>query len=224
MATLTSTTAIPEAEVSLGGNGGLPPAGYGGRDDHGSSDFETRLRRARLGLGVGITGIVMVFVSLASAYVVRQGMPTLDSETGTLVHDWLPVELPRLLLLNTGLLLISSATIEQARRQAQKLFWLAMTLMLGLGFLSGQLLAWRKLAAGGFYLATSPSSSFVYLLTGMHALHLMGGFLALLAAVAAYLLGRPVDSRRILLDVTGWYWHFMALLWMAIFCLLEFAR
>lgn len=222
MASFTSTATIPEAEVSLGGNGGWPPAGYS--DDYGSSDFETRLRRARLGLGVGITGIVMVFVSLASAYVVRQGMPTLNSQTGTLVRDWVPVELPRLLLLNTGVLLISSATMEQARRQAQKLFWLAVTLLLGLGFLSGQLLAWRKLAARGFYLSTSPSSSFVYLLTGMHALHLMGGFLALLAAAAFYLLERPLDSRRIVLDVAGWYWHFMALLWTAIFCLLEFAR
>src|SRR5262249_45883102 len=162
MASLPSTATIPEAEVSLGGNGRWPPAGDGGPDDYGSSDFETRLRRARLGLGVGITGIVMVFVSLASAYLVRQGMPTLDSQTGTLVRDWFPVALPRLLLFNPGLLLISSATMEQARRQAQKLFWLALTLLLGLGFLSGQLLAWRKLAASGFYLSTSPSSSFVY--------------------------------------------------------------
>jgi len=223
MTTLTSTATIAEAGVSWGGNGGSPPAGYG-PDDGGLSDFDTRLRRARLGLGVGITGIVMVFVSLASAYVVRQGLPTLDTRTGTLVRDWFPIELPRLLLLNTGVLLLSSASMEQARRQAQKLLWLAVTLVLGLGFLSGQLLVWRQLAARGFYLATSPSSSFIYLLTGMHALHLIGGILALLAAATAYLLERSMDSRRIVLDVAGWYWHFMALLWMAIFCLLELAR
>jgi cytochrome c oxidase subunit 3 len=102
--------------------------------------------------------------------------------------------------------------------------WLVATVVLGGGFLTGQWLAWRELAARGFYLATSPSSSFIYLFTGLHGLHLLGGILALFAAAAAFLLRRPMDSRRIVLDVTGWYWHFMALLWIGILCLLEFAR
>jgi cytochrome c oxidase subunit 3 len=72
--------------------------------------------------------------------------------------------------------------------------------------------------------ATSPSSSFVYLLTGMHGVHLIGGVVALLVAGAASVLRRPVSSRLVILDVTGWYWHFMALLWVYILCLLEFAR
>jgi cytochrome c oxidase subunit 3 len=85
-------------------------------------------------------------------------------------------------------------------------------------------LAWRELAARGFYLATSPSSSFIYLFTGLHGLHLLGGILALFAAAVTYALRRPMDSRRIVLDVTGWYWHFMALLWIGILCLLAFER
>src|ERR1700682_3794272 len=211
---------------------------------YGSPDFPVRLRRARLGLAVGVTGIVMIFVSLTSAYLVRKGLPTLDPRTDALVHDWLPVHLPRLLLINTVVLLISSVTMELARRQVgreatlaqvtsipgvsrgreDKIPWLALTVVLGLSFLTGQWMAWRELAASGFYVSSSPSSSFVYLLTGMHGVHLFGGVVALLTAGIASLLRRPADSQLIVLDVTGWYWHFMALLWVYILCLLEFVH
>jgi cytochrome c oxidase subunit 3 len=96
--------------------------------------------------------------------------------------------------------------------------------MLGGGFLTGQWIAWRLLADRGFYLATSPSSSFVYLLTATHAVHLMGGILVLLYAAAGSLLHKPVEARRIVVDVTAWYWHFMFLLWVYIFALMWFVR
>jgi len=179
----------------------------------------------------------MLFVSFSSAYVVRQGLPTLDPRTNQLVLDWIPVTLPKLLLLNTGVLILSSLFMELARRQIKgqatsipgtsaeptKIPWLAMTLVLGLAFLFGQWTAWRQLAASGFYVATTPSSSFVYLLTGTHAVHLMGGVLALFVAGIASLLHRSVATRSIVVDVTAWYWHFMAALWIYILCLLEFA-
>src|SRR4029453_10457422 len=82
--------------------------------------LEVRLRRARLGLGVGLLGIVMVFGSFTSAYVVRQGLPTLDPRTNTLARDWLPMPLPALLFVNTGLLLLSSVTMELARRLVRR--------------------------------------------------------------------------------------------------------
>ena len=82
-----------------------------------SRDFDARLRRARLGMGVAVAGIVMIFVSFTSAYVVRQGLPTIDPRTGTLVRDWIPVRLPALLLVNTCVLLLSSLTMALARRQ-----------------------------------------------------------------------------------------------------------
>jgi cytochrome c oxidase subunit 3 len=104
------------------------------------------------------------------------------------------------------------------------MFWLALTVVLGLTFLTGQWMAWRELAANGFYMASSPSSSFVYLLTGMHGVHLFGGVVALLSAGVASLLRRSADSQSILVDVTGWYWHFMAVLWVYILCLLEFVH
>jgi len=210
----------------------------------GLHQLEMRLRRARLGLGVGVLGIVMVFVSFTSAYIVRQGLPTLDPRTNTLVHDWFPLPLPALLFFNTGLLLISSVTMELARRQVARLatptraafipnvfagregtiLWLALTAVLGLSFLKGQWTVWREMEASGFYVASSPSSSFVYLLTGTHGVHLLGGIFALLAAGATVLFQRPAESRVVVLDVTAWYWHFMSLLWVYILCLLEFAR
>jgi len=243
MASYTPTVSIDEPRTSTGGNGVLPPSGYDG-DDSGSHFFDTRLRRARLGLVVGLTGIAMIFISFTSAYIVRQGLPTLDPRSNALLHDWFPVPLPRLLLINTVVLLISSITMELARRQTARkaalaqlaslpgvsvgakegISWLALTVVLGLSFLAGQWMAWGELAASGFYVASSPSSSFVYLLTGMHGVHLLGGVVALLIAGVASVLRRAADSQFILMDVTGWYWHFMALLWLYILCLLEFAH
>src|SRR2546425_6666618 len=228
MASFSTTATVDDPRISLGGGAASP-------------DYGTRLRRARLGLLVALTPILMLFVSFTSAYIVRQGLPTLDPRTNTLVRDWIPVKLPRLLFVNTCVLLLSSVGMELARRQIKreaalapvsaistgeekKIPWLAMTVVLGLLFLTGQWMAWRQLAALGYYVSTSPSSSFIYLLTGAHAIHLMGGVLALLVAGAASLLGRPVATRSIVVDVTGWYWHFMALLWVYILSLLEFAR
>src|ERR1700720_4937906 len=119
MASYTPTVSLDDPTTSTGGNGHNPPHHHGG-DDFGPSFFDVRLRRARLGLVVGLTGIVMIFISFSSAYVVRQGLPTLDPRTDVLLHDWFPVPLPRLLLINTAVLLISSFTMELARRQAAR--------------------------------------------------------------------------------------------------------
>jgi cytochrome c oxidase subunit III len=243
MASYTPTVSLDDPRTSTGGNGVVPPHRHEG-DDFGLPFFDVRLRRARLGLVVGLTGIAMIFISFSSAYIVRQGLPTLDPRTNVLLHDWFPVPLPRLLLINTAVLLISSFTMELARRQAARkaalaqiasvpgvsvddkgeISWLALTGVLGFSFLIGQWMVWRELAASGFYIASSPSSSFTYLLTGMHGVHLFGGVVALLTAGTASLVGRPADSQAIVVDVTGWYWHFMALLWVYILCLLEFVH
>jgi cytochrome c oxidase subunit 3 len=246
MASFSTTATVDDPRISLGDDGILPPIRLDGGDDQPDvPNLNTRLRRARLGLLVAVTPILMLFVSFTSAYVVRQGLPTLDPRTDLLVRDWIPVSLPSLLFINTGVLLLSSLFMELARRQSRaeavpvpvpvrnnsqatsavdtKIPWLAMTLVLGLCFLFGQWTAWRQLAAHGFYVSTTPSSSFVYLLTGTHAVHLMGGVLALFFAGIASLLRRPVATRHIVVDVTAWYWHFMALLWIYILCLLEFS-
>jgi cytochrome c oxidase subunit 3 len=226
----------------------VPPNGGDGGDDSQGSNFPNygaRLRRARLGLICGIATVSMVFISLTSAYVVRQGLPTFDGATNSYVRDWGHVQLPWLLLgINTVLLLVSSLTMELARRdikrraalaplqsmpgislgEEKKFPWLGVTVLLGLGFLVGQWMAWGELKARGFFVDTNPNSSFVYLLTATHAVHLAGGILALLWAGMTSLLHRPIEGRRIVVDVTAWYWHFMAVLWVYVFALLGFAR
>jgi cytochrome c oxidase subunit 3 len=234
MASVPTTSSVDTTQVLVAGRAYSDPS---------SPDFATRLRRARLGIIVALTAVVMIFVSYSSAYVVRQGLPTLDPRTGTLVRDWLPLQLPNFLLVNTLILLVSTITMELARRQSLRIAtagasepvtrarletdrmpWLALTAILGLSFLAGQWLVWSELAARGFYVATSPSSSFFYLLTGVHGIHLFGGVLALLAAGAATLLHKSEVSAAVVVDATAWYWHFMTVLWVYILCLLEFAR
>src|SRR5262249_1697541 len=202
-------SAVVSDAAPIGGSPSLA-ARQAGPSLEGSTLLETRLRRARLGLLVGLVGIVMIFVSFTSAYVVRQGLPTVDPHTDTLIRDWFALPLPRLLFVNTLVVLVRRGTMELARRQIARqaavtrtafsnlgaesdrswnASWLALPVVLGLSFLAGQWTAWRELAAKGFYVSTNPSSSFFYLLSGSHVVHLLGGVLALLVAVVAALLG-----------------------------------
>ena len=241
-------TYIPSTPVDdIGHKPPAPPASGGGDDGRGGDvpDFGARLRRARLGLICGVATVGMVFVSLTSAYVFRRGLPTFDGTVNSYVRDWGNVDLPWALLgINTAVLLFSSVTMELARRKAARqaalapvssipgislgeernLPWLGITVVLGLAFLVGQWLAWGELHNRGFYVDTNPSSSFAFLLTVAHAVHLGGGVLALLWAARASLLRKSLESQRIVVDITAWYWHFMGLLWIYIFLLLGLAR
>ena len=244
MATYTSST--PVNQLGRGGDRPAPPNGGDDGQFHGSSlpNYGARLRRARLGLICGIATVSKVYISLTRAYIVRQGLPTFDGATNSYVRDWGQVQLPWLLLaINTVLLVISSLTMEVARRniarraalaplksipgislEERSFPWLGVTVLLGFGFLVGQWLAWGELKGRGFFVDTNPNSSFVYLLTAVHAVHLTGGIIALLWAAVTSLLHRPIEGRRIVVDVAAWYWHFMAVLWIYVFALLAFAR
>jgi cytochrome c oxidase subunit 3 len=245
---MTSTITRKQPDIGRGGGEIQPPTlggDGGGRGGDGSPDYGARLRRARLGLAVASISITMLFVGLTSAYIFRQGLPTFDERTGAYVRDWISLNLPlTILLVNTLLLVLSSITAELARRRMARRAalapvasipgvslgperdfpWLGITIVLGFGFLVGQWMAWQELHDRGFYLPTNPSSSFFYLLTAAHAIHLSGGLLAMLYAGATSLLRQPIEARRIVVDITAWYWHFMALLWAYIFALLWFMR
>jgi cytochrome c oxidase subunit 3 len=248
MATLTRSVLDAGPQIGRGGSGALPPVyrggGDGGRGD-GYPDYGQRLRRARLALAFVLAPIAMFFVIIAGTYLYRSASETLDASTNTYVREWLTVQLPLgLLWINTALLLVSSLTAELARRQVTRqaalaplrsipgislghernIPWLALTLILGTSFLVGQGMAWRALEQRGFYLATSASSSFVYLLTAAHAVHLLGGMAVLFYAATISVLHKPVESRRIVVDVTALYWHFMFVLWIGIFAFLWWAR
>jgi len=249
----------PFSTRSTGHHGAsLPPRTGGGDDGRGRDggdglpdsipdfmpNYGERLRRARMGLAVAMTPIVMLFVSFTAVYLIRRGFLSFDLSSAGYIRTWLPVRLPwTLLLANTAVLIVSSITIDLARREITReaalapvqsipgislgderhFPWLALTSVLGVLFLAGQLFVWSKLSAGGFHLAGGTSSSFVYILTAMHGLHLAGGILALMCANVAAVLRRPVETRRIVVDVTSWYWHCMTGLWIYILVLFSFA-
>src|SRR5437868_4857813 len=197
-------TYIPGTPVDdIGNKPPLPPETGGGDDGRGGDvpDYGARLRRARLGLICAIATVCMVFISLTSAYIVRQGLPTFDGTSNTYVRDWGRVDLPwALLVMNTLILVISSVTMEFARRRAttaaalapvrsipgvslgdeRNFPWLGVTLLLGFAFLAGQFLAWSEMHTRGFYVNTNPSSSFSFLLTIANAVHLGGAIIGVL--------------------------------------------
>lgn len=167
---------------------------------------------AKTGIWVAFAAITMSFAALTSALVVRQGAGL----------DWHHITLPPILYLNTLVLLASSATLELARRRltyaralaghvAAPMRWLAITLSLGLVFVVGQYVAWFRLKSEGLYLATNPSSSFFYVFTGVHALHVLGGVAGLIyimSKLKRLVLGRSTFA------AAAQYWHFMDILWL----------
>jgi cytochrome c oxidase subunit III len=197
-------------------------------------DFGSRLKRARIGLGLALGMVSMTFIFRRWF----EDWPGVDSSAQVHVAHWTHLQLPyALLAFNTLILLLSSAAMEMARRQVIKraalapveripgvslgvernLPWLPATIVLGIAFVAGQMLAWRQMASRGIYLATTPNSTFVYLATILHAIHVGAGLLALLAAAVMAIAKASWDSRRIVVDVTAWYWHFMAVLWVYLF-------
>ena len=169
--------------------------------------------RYRIGMWVALASIAMLFTSLSSAYVVRSGV----------MNDWFPIAAPRVMFGSTALILLSSVSIEIARRKLKRSLaesysrYLLLTTVLGLAFLVSQVVAWRQLAKQGIYLASNPYSSFFYLLTGAHAVHLAGGLLAL---GFLWLRSRKQLGRQAVADAVSIYWHFMDALWIYLFLLL----
>lgn len=211
-----------------GGNGRGPGGGGPGGGGPGGGGDEPRPFKAdryRIGVLVGIASILMMFTALASALIVRSGLHT--------SVDWRGGQIPTFVYVSTGLIVLSSLTFMRAKaslnhsEEAGYRLWLTVTLLLGLGFLAAQVLAWRQLVSAGVYLASNPHSSFFYVLTGLHAIHLVGGILAL--AYLHWFVRRAEGpegdlKRRALTDVVGIYWHFMDVLWVFLFLLLFFWR
>jgi cytochrome c oxidase subunit III len=169
----------------------------------------------RTGIWVALSAIAMSFAALTSALYVREGAAT----------DWHHIVLPSILWFNTLALVASSITLEVARHRVAAFMrgeqsnrsvptlWLNATMLLGLIFVAGQYLAWQKLRSQGLYLPTNPNSSFFYLFTGVHAVHVLGG-LGGLTRVMVKFRSSSNPLRRSTLDATSYYWHFMGVLWM----------
>lgn len=216
------TTVLEELERAAVDTGGRGPGSRDGGDGDGAH------RRAKpptprsayfTGLGLGLAAIFMFFIALASAFVVRKGLG----------DDWRSFELPGLLWVNTVALLVSSLAVERARRllRAQPaagfVAWWSTGSLLGVAFLVGQVAAWRQLAAQGIFLATNPASSFFYVFTAAHGVHVLGG-LAALGYVAARGASHQQSTSNLSADLTAWYWHFLGVLWVGLLLLLTFGR
>jgi cytochrome c oxidase subunit 3 len=245
VASLIPTIDHPRTSFGGGGNGPRDPhpggGGGGGRGDD-RPDYGEQLRRYRLGVSIGLVGVFLLFLSFTGVFFIRLKVGAWNVETQSYYRDWRPVPVPLAVFsLNTLVLLLSSVSLWKARRQTFALAavsgaagipgvkvqeergfpWLELTLALGLAFLGGQCLAWRQLMHRGFFISGNTSSSFIYVLTGMHAVHLLVGIAALLyAAVFVRWRTRALERRRIILDVTSLYWHSMGVLWLYIFVLL----
>ena len=169
---------------------------------------------AETGAWVAIATISMSFAALTSAMVVR----------ASAAPDWQHFRLPPILYFNTLVLLSSSITLATARRRItavsalEGLRGLYLTLGLGVLFVSGQVVAWRQLAAQGLFLATSPSSAFFYLFTALHGLHVVGGLAGLMYVLQRLRRVGPVPTTA--LGAAALYWHFMDVLWLYLLAIL----
>jgi cytochrome c oxidase subunit 3 len=195
---------VDEPLVRTGGpNGGGPRDSGPGDDGRGEPEREGSVPGlALLGMRLTLLSVTIFFVAAGVAYFAR-------SRTGL---NWQRIPAPTMLWVSTALILASSWTLEAARG-ARALRWLSATVLLGTAFLASQLFALRQLIEQGAYLARNPHSSMLFLITGAHGLHLLGGMAALYWLI--------LKRRWTRFPVTALYWHFLDALWLALFlCLL----
>ncbi|WP_239002938.1 cytochrome c oxidase subunit 3 [Rhodovastum atsumiense] len=189
-----------------------------GIPDEGSG--AVRLPAAKLGLGVFLAVAGSLFALLISAYVLRTEVAAPDG-SGLLL-----LSAPRLLWFNTGVLATGSVALHLAQAAARRGHRAGLRdgLLAGglaaLTFVAGQVLVWRQLAEAGYFLTTSPASSFFYLITGLHGLHVLGGVAALARTTARLRHGVPTESLCLGVELCALYWHFLLLAWVVLFAVL----
>jgi len=216
-------------QVRTGGPGGgggprdWEPGGRGGGDD---DDFTRRMPRG--GPSAGMFGIIAMMVSITALFTTIIIAFLIRSHSRS---HWQPVALPKGLWASTALILASSATLEAARRAFVRFRshaygnWLVLTFFIALGFILSQALVFRYMVEQGIYLRQNPHSSLFYVITGAHGVHVFGGLLALFYLICRVAL-RAKDaeadllSQRNALSVTVVYWHFLDVLWVALFLIL----
>jgi cytochrome c oxidase subunit 3 len=231
---MAGTSVLDDIELIIedisGSGGGKPPVrddhgGDGGAGGNGGGDRKPEPRNSSprkysTAVALGMLSILMFFLVLTAAFVVLRVNN---------LHTWSGIRLPWILWVNTAILLASSATLELARRRLQmdslrgfKQLW-ALTTVLGIVFVAGQIIAWKQLAAEGVYMTSRLASSFFYVFTALHAAHLLGGICALLyVGLRKFEAGRV--TRFVAAEVTSYYWHFMDGLWLFLLALLYFGQ
>jgi len=213
-----------------GGGGGKNNGGGGGGGGDRSSDEdqageiqEFQPQKSRFVTGFLLVVVFMTFTGVLAAYVVI-------ATNG--VAEWKPFNLPVPVWISTFLLLISSVTYHVAKKafdageQLKARKWLIVTTALGGMFISSQLLAWLELVQRGMYVASNPYAGFFYILTGLHAIHVIGGIVPLGNIILRSWVPTSGETellrRQTLANVVGWYWHFLDGLWLILFFMLGF--
>ena len=185
-------------------------------DDTLDMGLET-LPTAKLGLRVFLVVATVVFSLIIVTYADRM-----------LVPDWRALSEPLVLWLNTALLIASSIALQKARVSADRgrEDGVRLGLLLGGGFafafLIGQLIAWQQLIELGYFAATNPANAFFFLMTALHALHLLGGLVAWVRTSAKVRRGDAMDKIRLSVELCAVYWHFLLVIWLVMFALLLF--
>jgi cytochrome c oxidase subunit 3 len=174
-----------------------------------------RIEPAKVGLISFIAVVTSLFALFLSAYLMRMKLA-----------DWNPLTEPKLLWLNTGLLVLASIAFQLTRGAAKRGQLLTVKSGLIAGgicttlFLLGQLAAWQQLNAGGYFMSSNPANSFFYLLTALHGLHLLGGMLVWGRTTTRVLTGTDAQSVRLSVELCTVYWHYLLLVWIGLFALL----
>lgn len=173
----------------------------------------------KFGMWLFMVTVFMVFAALSSAYIVRRAE-----------GNWAFFELPPLFWINTLVILISSATLHWAYLSAKRdnlesvKIATAITTILGLGFMVGQYLAWSELVKNSIHLVGNPSGSFVYIISGLHGAHVLGGVVYLLILLSATQRGKVHSKSLNQIQMCATYWHFLGGLWLYLFLFLLLNR
>ncbi len=169
----------------------------------------------RLGLWMFLATVTMLFAAFASAYIVRRAG-----------SDWRHVALPPVLWLNTAILAASSVALEAANVAGRRRRWrgavaaFVAAFALGLAFLAGQIVAWRRMVDAGFYLPSSPHGAFFYMITGAHAVHVVAALAVLAWGVAGMRAARRApDAWALRMELCRTFWHYLGGLWIVLFAL-----
>ena len=171
---------------------------------------QSRIHPHKLALWIAIASIIMMFGGFTSAYVVRRA-----------AGNWLEFKLPFIFFINTAVILLSSLSLHlsyigfKQGKERQYKGLLLLTFFLGLVFVVLQYKGWEELTAIGATFTVNPSSSFIYVISGLHAAHVLGGMAALTAALThAFVLPyKPTQRRLNRFQLVAQYWHFVDILW-----------
>jgi cytochrome c oxidase subunit 3 len=169
-------------------------------------------------LWIGMAAIVMFFAGLTSAYIVRKPE-----------GNWVEFSLPNYFIVSTAIIVISSLLlffVKGRLKENSSIFGLVFSVLtLGVLFSFFQFKGWEQLVNQGIYLTgegSNASGSFLYVLTLAHLVHLFGGLIALIYVTVKSRIDTYTIDNCLGLELTSMYWHFLAILWILLFCLLKF--